>query len=61
MVILDALSYDICVTTPDHFLSYLSNLTVDDHTTLTQMMDQARSVLSHDTLGNEHSLLHWLN
>ena len=55
MVILDALSYDICVTTPDHFFSYLSNLTVDDHAILTQMIDQARSALSHDTLGNEHT------
>lgn len=55
MVILDALDYDVCVGTPDHFFSYLSNVTtVDDQVTLRQMIDQARSALSHHTLGNKH-------
>ena len=62
MTILDLLCYDICVTTPDHFFSYLSNL-ADNHThTLTQIIHQARSSLSHQTLGKsfeERKILHF--
>jgi hypothetical protein len=53
--LLDIFSYDICVTTPDHFFSYLSNLTNDDHT-FKQIIQQAKSLYSitshsHQTLG----------
>jgi len=52
---LDHFSYDICVSTPDHFFSYLSNLANNDNTTK-QIIEQARSSLSinlfsHETLG----------
>lgn len=61
MTILDLLCYDICVTTPDHFFSYLSNLTNNDNHTLTQIIHQARSSLTHQTLGRsleERNILH---
>ncbi len=55
MALLDHFSYDICVTTPDHFFSYLSNLANNDNTTK-KIIEQARSSLSinsfsHETLG----------
>lgn len=45
MSLLDHFSYDICVTTPDHFFSYLSNLFHDDDT-IQNILEQARSLLT---------------
>ena len=56
MVILDLFSYDICVATPDHFFSYLSNLTLDTSHNIKLIIDQARSALSHHKLGRNDTL-----
>jgi len=50
--LLDVFSYDICMTTPDHFFSYLSNLTNNDHN-LKQIIEQARSSLSNNSLSHQ--------
>ncbi|CAF4647562.1 unnamed protein product [Rotaria sp. Silwood1] len=50
--LLDVFSYDICVTTPDHFFSYLINL-LDGDNHLKQVLEQARSLFSFKSLSYE--------
>ena len=50
-------SYDICITTPDHFFSYLSNLNNNDQN-LKQIIEQARSSFSHEIFGKYLKEIH---
>ncbi|CAM4904580.1 unnamed protein product [Rotaria socialis] len=52
--LLEYFEYDICVTTPDHFFSYLINLTTDDVKSK-QIIEQARSVFFTNFLSNERA------
>lgn len=64
MDVLDMLSYDVSVITPDHYFSYLSNLTHVDASTK-QIIEQARSSLlrvrisssSHERLGKSSTTI----
>ncbi|CAF2403631.1 unnamed protein product [Rotaria sp. Silwood2] len=50
--LLDVFSYDICVTTPDHFFSYLINLS-NNNNYLKEILEQARSLFLIKSLSNE--------
>ena len=50
--LLDLFSYDVCVTTPDHFFSYLSNINNNDHH-WKKIIEQARSLLSFNSLSHQ--------
>ncbi|CAF1390429.1 unnamed protein product [Rotaria magnacalcarata] len=52
--LLEYFEYDICVATPDHFFSYLINLTADDVKSK-QAIEQARSVFFMNFLSNERA------
>ncbi|CAF5021154.1 unnamed protein product, partial [Rotaria socialis] len=52
--LLEYFEYDICVTTPDHFFSYLINLTTDDVKS-NQIIEQARSAFFTNFLSNERA------
>ena len=56
MDVLDRLSFDVCVTTPDHFFSLLSSRVQDD-TDTREIIARARSALSGDCLSPELSAL----
>ncbi|CAF1908268.1 unnamed protein product [Rotaria magnacalcarata] len=52
--LLEYFEYDICVATPDHFFSYLINLTADDVKSK-HAIEQARSVFFMNFLSNERA------
>jgi hypothetical protein len=56
MDLLDRLSFDVCVTTPDHFFSLLSSRAQDD-ADAREIIARARSALSGDSLSSAMSAL----